>query len=460
MHSGEAARCRRTGRMSIFKACDIRGTYPDELDEQTAEAIGRAIGVQLARGDCVVGGDVRTSTPALKDAVCRGLLAAGVDAIDIGTVPTPVAYWAKRRSGARGLVVVTASHNPPHYNGIKLMIGDMPVTPEDVQAVRRRVEAGSRRAPGRRGRLERRDVKADYLRWLAGRFAKTGKGRKALIDAGNGCASEWAPRAFRAAGYTAAELFCKPDGTFPNRSPNPSSAAAVGAASTRVREAGADFAVCFDGDADRAVFLDERGDFVDAEQALILLARDVLASERGAAVVCDLKSTRVVPAEIERAGGRAVMERSGYAFIKRRLIEEDAALAGEASGHFFFRELAGDDGIYAALRMGELLGASGRSLSELRATIPTYFISEDIRIARPTGDAEEVVRRLTEAFADRPQAHTDGVRIEFEGGWALCRPSVTEPAITVRVEGATPERLAEIKRTVLSHIPPDTTKGN
>ena len=437
--------------MSIFKACDIRGVYPDELDEATAESVGRAVGAELEGADCVVGGDARPSTPALKDAVCRGLAAAGAHALDLGAVPTPVAYWAHRHLRSRGAVIVTASHNPPEYNGIKFMLGQMPVTPQDVRRVRERVEAGA--LPGGQGSVSARDVRGDYLAFLAGRFAGTGAGLKVVLDAGNGVAGDWAPEAFRAAGYRVDELFCRVDGTFPDRSPNPSKPDAVRAASARVREAGADFAACFDGDADRAVFLDEHGEFVPAEEAIILFAREILRGRAGGGVVYDLKCTRVVPREVERCGGRPIMERSGHSFIKHRLITERAVFGGEASGHFFFEELAGDDGIYAALRMGEVLARSGGAFSVLRATIPPYFISEDIRIPRPRGDARQVVDRICGAFADRPQDRTDGVRIEFDGGWALCRPSVTEPVLTVRVEGDSPERLADIRRIVLAAIP-------
>ncbi|KPK63019.1 MAG: hypothetical protein AMK73_05470 [Planctomycetes bacterium SM23_32] len=442
--------------MSIFKACDIRGVYPGERDEPAADAIGSAAGEMLDGGDCVLAGDVRQSTPALKEAVRRGLTRAGARVMDVGIVPTPAACWARRRFGARGLVVVTASHNPPQYNGMKLMLGDLPVTPEDMEELQARAEEHRRMGPvasaSAPGATTALDVKADYLAWLAGRFAGTGRGRKALVDAGNGCASEWAPAAFRAADYEVEELFCRPDGRFPNRSPNPSRPEAVAAASRRVRDAGADFGVCFDGDADRAVFLDENGNFVDAEQALILLARRVLADEPGAGVVYDLKSTRVVPREVERAGGRPIMERSGYAFIKRRLIREDAALAGEASGHFFFRELGGDDGIYAALRMGELIAEAGRPFSELLASAPPYHISQDIRVPCPSGRAAQIVEGLASRFADRPQDRTDGVRVEFDGGWALCRPSVTEPAVTVRVEGDTAERMEELRNAFLDAL--------
>ncbi len=439
--------------MSIFKACDIRGVYPDELDEVMAEAIGRAIGTELAGGDCAVGGDVRSSTGPLKDSLIGGLSATGVRVIDVGIVPTPVVYWARNRLGTQGAAVVTASHNPPAYNGVKLMLADLPVRPEDMERLRQRVADGDFFSG--RGETESRDVREPYLGWLADRFADTGQGLKVVVDAGNGAASTWAPAAFRDAGYEVETLLCTPDGRFPHRSPNPSSRDALEAAADRVRGTGSDFAACFDGDGDRVVFLDEQGEFVDAEKALILFARDLLCGNPGGRVVYDLKCTRTVPAEIERAGGKPLMERSGHAFIKRRLIEEDAVFAGEASGHFFFGELGGDDGLYAALRMGELVASGGRSLRERLAAIPAYYISDDIRIRRPQGDTGQVVEGLKEAFSDHPQDHTDGVRIEFDGGWALCRPSVTEPALTVRVEGDSPGRLEEIKRIVLAQITSD-----
>jgi len=437
--------------MSIFKACDIRGVYPDELCEDDALAIGRAIGSELAGGSCVLGGDLRPSTPALKDALRDGLCCAGASVIDVGQAPTPVVYWAGRALGTRGAAVVTASHNPPQYNGIKFALGERPTTPEVVARIERRVRAGEF-ASGI-GEVTRRDVRRTYLDWLAERFAGTAPGLKALVDAGNGCAATWAPDALRRAGLEVVELFCEPDGTFPNRSPNPSSAEVLAEAGRVVRQAGADFAAAFDGDADRVVFLDERGGFIDSDKTIILFARDALSREPGAVIVHDLKCTWQVAREVERAGGRPVRERSGYSFIKSRLIDEDAAFAGEASGHLFFREIGGDDGIYAALRMAELLSGTGEPLSRLVASIPEYFVSPDIRMPIPGGDGRRVIEALVGAFADRPQDYTDGVRIEFDDGWALCRMSVTEPVITLRFEGSTPQALERIKLRVLAEIP-------
>ena len=437
--------------MGIFKACDIRGVYPDDLAEHQAFLVGRALGTELAARTCVIGGDLRPSTPTLTEALKDGLRLSGANVIDLGAVPTPVVYWARRALGVQGAIIVTASHNPPQYNGIKFMLSDRPTMPEDVLRVARRVGEGDFACGD--GKVSKHNVRRCYLDWLRSRSEGVAEGLRVLVDAGNGCASEWAPTALREAGCRVEELFCEPDGTFPNRSPNPSSAEGLGEASRLAGEGEVDLAVAFDGDADRAVFLDETGAFVDGDKSIIIFARHVLAREPGAAVVYDLKCTRRVAEEVERAGGRALPERSGYAFIKSRLLQEDAAFAGEASGHFFFRELGGDDGIYASLMMARIVKESGRRFSELLAFIPPYFITPDIRIPCPSGDGREVIERLKEAFADCPQDHTDGVRIEFRNGWALCRMSVTEPVITLRFEADTAEALEEIKGRVVRQIP-------
>lgn len=428
--------------MSIFKPCDIRGVYPNELDENITHDIGHAIGSELQGATCVLAGDVRPSTAALMESMRDGLMKAGVDVLDLGAVPTPVAYWARRRLAARGVVIVTASHNPPEYNGVKFALGDLPVTPGDVQRIKDRIATGDYETGA--GSCRREDLRNDYLDWLADRFAGTGAGRRVVVDAGNGAASLWAPEAFARAGYDVCALYCEPDGTFPNRSPNPSRPEAVSAAEELVRAESATFGACFDGDGDRAVLIDDRGRFVPAEETLLLLARATLARERGAAVVYDRKCPSLVEEAIRAQGGRPLPERSGHAFIKRRLLLEDAALGGEASGHFFFREVGGDDGLFAALMVGELTLRAGKTLGELIEGIPPYFVSPDVRIPCPVSHAPAVMEHLARAFADHRLDRMDGVRVEFENGWALCRPSVTEPAVTLRVEGRTQEDMEAI----------------
>ncbi len=444
--------------MGIFKPCDIRGVYPDELDEASAELIGRAVATELRGGNCVLAGDVRLSTPALKDAMAAGLIRSGAKVWDIGIAPTPVAYWAMRHLGTDGVVVVTASHNPPRYNGVKLMLGELPVRPDDMVRLHLRVEQMD--FSDERGEVNHRNVRDDYLAWIGEQFAGTGAGLRVLLDAGNGAASEWAPPAFRACGCSVGERSCTPDGSFPDRSPNPSSPEALQDTSAEMRGCDADFAACFDGDGDRVVFLDETGAFVPAEQAMILFARDALSRSPGSPIVYDLKCTRIVPGQIRKHGGVPVKERSGHAFIKRRMLAEDAVMAGEASGHFFFREIGGDDGIYAALRMGSIIGRTERPLSALLAELSPYHITGDIRIA--SVDPQGTVARIAERFAELPQDHTDGACIEFDGGWVLVRPSVTEPAVTVRVEGDDARALERIRASVLDalaevNVPPPTS---
>jgi phosphomannomutase/phosphoglucomutase len=436
--------------MSVFKACDVRGVYPDELDEGLAREIGRAIAAELHGGTCVLGGDVRPSTPSLKAALSEGLVASGIEVTDIGIAPTPAIYWGRQHLGQDAVVIVTASHNPAGYNGVKFSFGNRPPTPEVVSSIRQRVE--KRDFQTGRGSVQFRDIRPDYLDWLADEFEGCAAGLRVLVDAGNGSASGWAPRALEMVGCDTERLHCRPDGRFPNRSPNPAVPEALEETGRVVKRRGVDFAVAFDGDSDRAVFVDGCGNYVESDAALILLARQALARSPGGVVIYDQKCTKRVGEEIKRAGGHPVRERSGYAFIKNRLLDEGAVFAGEASGHFFFQEVGGDDAIYAALRMASLIRSEGRSLAELRGTIPPWHITPDIRLPRPEGDGLEVIRHLKDRFAGRPQDYTDGVRIDFEDGWALCRQSVTEPVITVRVEGDTPEEMERLRKLVLEEI--------
>jgi phosphomannomutase/phosphoglucomutase len=436
--------------MSVFKACDVRGVYPDDLDEDLVRDIGRALGTEMGGGTCIVGGDVRPSTPSLKNAVAQGLVASGVHVTDVGIAPTPSIHWARAHLGTDAVVIVTASHNPAEYNGVKFALGPHPPTPEVVEALRQRVQDGDF-ASGE-GSIRTRRIRTHYLDWLAESFDGCAKGLRVLVDAGNGSASCWAPEALRMAGCEVEELFCEPDGTFPHRSPNPAVPETLEKTGRVVAEHNVDFAVAFDGDGDRAVFVDGRGSYMESDEAVILLARDALGRDPGSAVIYDQKCSERVGEEIRKAGGRPIRERSGYAFIKNRLLEEDAAFAGEASGHFFFREVGGDDAIYAALRMAKLVRDSGRSLAELRETVPARYITPDIRLPRPEGDGQAVIEHLKQRFSNLPQDYIDGVRIRFEDGWALCRESVTEPVITIRVEGDTPEAMERLRELVLGEI--------
>ncbi len=436
--------------MSVFKACDIRGRYGSELTVGFARALGRAVGAELPGQPVVVGGDVRPSTAALKAALCEGLVRSGCRVKDLGIVPTPAFYFALRALGARGGVMVTGSHNPPGDNGFKISLGPWPITEEALAALARRI-ADADFVKGL-GTQESVEIVDRYEVDLLGRFSRLPRALQVVVDAGNGCYSQIAPRVLRALGCDVVELFCEPDGRFPNRDPNPAVAANLTLLCETVVAAGADVGVAYDGDGDRVVFVDERGRVVESDRGIVLFARHLLRDGSGE-VVHDIKCSSVVPEEVRRAGGTPVMEKSGHAFIKTTLLRRGAVLGGEISGHFFFGELGGDDGLYATLLMLHVIVEAGCGLAALVDTAPRYPITPDIRLPCPPGEAKAIIQKLIAAFADAPGCEIstlDGVRIAWPDGWALVRPSVTESLITMRFEAHTPERLADIRQTVVA----------
>ncbi|MHB1293583.1 MAG: phosphomannomutase/phosphoglucomutase [Anaerolineae bacterium] len=436
--------------MSIFKTCDIRGTYGQDLNEDTAYRLGRAVSTRPQGRHVVVGGDLRVSTPALKAALIEGLLRGGAHVVDLGLLPTPAFYLGKRSLGAPAGVMVTASHNPARYNGFKLMIGDLAITPEDLQTLAGEMAVGA--FSEGEGSLTEVDVLPTYREMLCRAFPGLRK-RRVVVDAGNGSLWALAPEVLRRLGQDVVELYCTPDGSFPNRDPNPAVPSHLGDLRARVTAAGADLGVAYDGDGDRVIFVDERGRVQPADRALVLFVRRLLAHHPGAAVVYDLKSSSVVAEELLARGGRPLMERSGHAFIKRRLLEEGALLGGEISGHYFFGELGGDDALYATLYALAALDDLGCSLGEAMDTVPVYPITPDLRIPCPAEEAQRILAELEAGLADRPISHLDGVRVQFPEGWALARLSVTEPLITLRFEAHNEAALEAIQRAVRAASP-------
>ena len=443
--------------MSIFKDCDVRGVYPGEIDEAAAYAVGRALATLYPDARTAVGGDVRLSTPALKAALIDGLVAGGAEVTDLGTIPTPALYWALKHLDVDGGATVTASHNPPRYNGVKFMYRDEPVTRQIMDRVEAVVASGKYRQ--RQGHCAAREILPDYMDDLAGRF-RSPRRLKIVVDAGNGAMSEVAPQVLRRCGYDVVELFCEPDGSFPNRDPNPAEYSHLGAVCERVAAVGADFGVAFDGDGDRAVFIDDLGRTVINERSLALLIRRLL-KDRPTPVVYDQKSSSAVRRATLDMGGEPVMERSGHAFIKRRFIERGAAIAGEVSGHFFFGALGYDDGLYAALTMAELLAESDRPLSALADEVPIPPITPDLRVHCPYDRQDEWLERVERKFEALGFAasHMDGVRFDFDDGWLLMRKSVTAEQITVRAEADTPQRLRALLEGVAEALPPEAGKA-
>lgn len=435
--------------MSIFKDCDIRGVYGKELFEADGYRVGRALSTLVPSARIRVGGDVRLSTPALKARLVEGLVAGGARVEDMGTIATPMMYFAIHGGAADGGAMVTASHNPAKYNGIKFMLGDRPVTREEMDALRAIAESGDFRDG--EGGVSPLDILPAYLGSLEARFGTAARG-VVVVDAGNGAMSKVAPAAFRQAGYRVAELFCEPDGSFPNRTPNPAEHGQLDALRAKVIEEAADFGVAFDGDGDRAVFVDDRGEAVASERALVLFIRHLL-KDGPSAVVYDQKSSSVVRRAILEMGGTPAPERSGHTFIKHRFLDLNAAVAGEVSGHFFFGELGYDDALFAGLLMGEALTRSGRRMSEALADVVCPPITPDLRIPYAYDRQQALLDRLEAAYAGRPISKMDGVRVELEGGWLLMRKSVTAEQMTLRIEGEDRAALERIARDLAKKIP-------
>ena len=405
----------------------------------------------MAPGKILLGGDLRLSTPELKGALTEGLLQSGAELVDLGTIPTPVLYYALKHSDAVAGATVTASHNPPEYNGVKFMIGSEPVTRRVMDALHQIVI--DRSFADAKGTLTHWDVTKDYLDSLEARFTAPTP-LHILVDAGNGAMSRVAPEAFRRAGYRVTELFCEPDGSFPNRSPNPADYSCLGRTSEAVRACGADLGVAFDGDGDRAVFLDETGAPVQNEKSLVLFIRALL-KDHPTPVVYDQKSSSVIREAVLEMGGTPLPERSGHAFIKKRFLDNGAAVAGEVSGHFFFGELGYDDGLFAGLSMAELVARSEKRLSELVSGIVCPPITPDLRIACPYAEQQSWLDRVEDLARSLGAeiSHLDGVRADFADGWFLMRKSVTAEQITLRAEARTRERLQALLDQVAGALP-------
>lgn len=439
----------------IFRAYDIRGRVDRDFDPEWVEALGRALGTYFAGiGYCAaaVGRDCRHSSPEYAARLAAGLCATGCDVVDLGLVPTPVLYYGVRRLGLSAGVMVTASHNPPQYNGFKVWAGSSTIQDEEVQKVRRIMESGGF-ASGR-GVYSAHDVTPSYIEELAG-LVRLDHPVKVVVDGGNGAGGETCVALLRRAGAEVVPLFCEPDGSFPNHHPDPVIEANATALAARVRAEGAACGVGLDGDGDRIGVLDEAGGMVFGDRLLALYAREALARVPGGTVIGDVKCSHLLFRDIAAHGGRPLMARTGHSPMKQALHATGALLAGEMSGHMFFsdRFFGWDDALYAALRLAEILArAPGTPLSGLLAGWPATVSTPEIRTEVPEGVKFAAVERFLAYARDRYAPGsvdtTDGARIDFGDGWALVRASNTQSALTLRFEAESEARLAELRRLV------------
>jgi phosphomannomutase/phosphoglucomutase len=445
----------------IFKAYDIRGIVGRTLTIEVTEAIGRAIGSEgRDRGvkAIAIGRDGRLSGPDLAAALARGIQAAGVDVIDVGRVATPMLYFAAYHLGTLSGVSVTGSHNPPEYNGLKIVLAGETLAGEAIQALRARIETGN--VASGNGSYRAQDIREEYLQRIVSDIKLT-RPVSIVVDCGNGVAGDTAPELYRRLGCTVKELFCEVDGTFPNHHPDPSHVENLEDLIEALTSEG-EIGFAFDGDGDRLGVVTKSGKIIFPDRQLMLFAADVLSRNPGAEIIFDVKSTRKLYSWIRERGGRPTMWKTGHSFIKQKLKETGAPLAGEMSGHVFFKErwYGFDDAMYAGARLLEIVSRE-RDVSAVLENLPDALSTPELQLKTAEGENYTLIDKLkqTAKFAGAKELITiDGLRVEYEDGFGLARPSNTTPVIVLRFEADNAqalERIQEDFRRALLFVKPD-----
>ncbi|NCT83410.1 MAG: phosphomannomutase/phosphoglucomutase [Comamonadaceae bacterium] len=455
---------------SIFKAYDIRGVVGQTLNEELAEHLGRAFGTEakaLGEKAVAVGRDGRLSGPGLSAALIRGIASTGLDVVDIGAVTTPMLYYVAATRGKHGCtsgIMVTGSHNPKDYNGFKMVLQGAAVYGEQIQGLRRRIEAEDY-ATGK-GRVGQMDIVAEYTARIV-RDCKLARPMKVVVDSGNGIPGASAPAILRALGCEVIDIYSRVDGDFPNHHPDPSRPENLEDLKRIVHACDAELGLAFDGDGDRLGIVTKDGQMIMPDRQIMLLAADILKRNQGAEIIFDVKCTQRLAPWIKQHGGKPLMWLTGHSLAKAKLKETGAPMAGELSGHIFFNErwYGFDDAMYTAGRMLEILSRDADPSATLNG-LPNSFNTPEINVPCAEGEHHEVVQKLKAlvTLADFPGASElvtiDGLRIEFPDGFGLIRPSNTTPVLVLRFEGHTPEALERIQHDVLAQlkrVKPDAT---
>jgi phosphomannomutase/phosphoglucomutase len=422
--------------MSIFRAYDIRGVYPGQLNGEIAYKIGLAFGKFIGRGTIALGADIRKSSPDIKKHLLKGLSEAGLKIIDISTVPTPVLYFTVAKNGLDGGVMITGSHNPKEYNGIKVCgrNGLCLSYETGINEIEKMVQNGVK-TQNLSGKTIKKQVEKEYLDFVV-KKAEFGKRMRVVVDGGNGAAGKIACEIFRRLGCDVIELYCEPDGEFPNHHPDPLVRENLKALQETVKREKADIGIAYDGDGDRVGFVDESGEIFANNQAFALLIENVLGQNPGAKIVHEVLASKLVEDVILAQGGVPVLSRVGHSYIQNIMLEKKCALGGETSGHYYFRESYNyDDGIFASVKLVELISKSGKKMSELGKALPRYITSDDTRIHCPDDRKFEVVERLKRKFEGEGKLITlDGVKVIMRDSWFIVRASNTQPALVLRWE--------------------------
>jgi phosphomannomutase/phosphoglucomutase len=447
---------------SIFRAYDIRGVVGQTLTAAAVRQIGRAIGSEALQRGCntvVVGRDGRLSGPELAEALIAGLNATGCDVKDIGVVPTPVLYFAAHYLDTQTGVVVTGSHNPPDYNGLKIVIDGETLSGDSIQHLYERIEEGN--LISGQGSVENMNVVPDYIERIRS-DVQVGRQLKVVVDCGNGVAGGVAPMLLRELGCEVSELYCEVDGNFPNHHPDPSKVDNLQDLIAAVKGQQADIGLAFDGDGDRLGVVTAEGSIVWPDRVLMLFIADILERNPGGLIIYDVKCSRFLDGIIREHGGEPLMWKTGHSFIKAKIRESGALLAGEMSGHIFFKErwYGFDDGLYTAARLLEVLGKDARPVSEVFASLPDSVNTPELNIAMQEGEPPKFMDRLMASahFEDAQVSTIDGLRVEFPDGWGLVRASNTTPVLVLRFEADDKAGLSRIMgefRRVMQQVDAD-----
>ncbi|MDP2632135.1 MAG: phosphomannomutase/phosphoglucomutase [Candidatus Curtissbacteria bacterium] len=442
---------------AIFRDYDIRGIVGRDLDEQFANIFGKAFGTYLIRkgtGEVIVGYDARETSPSYFRSCVDGLLSCGINVIRVGMITSPMMYWARKFYQIDGGLIITASHNPPEFNGFKPASGNGALFGEAIQDLKRLMM--SEDFVSGNGKASDREIFADYKGDICSKVKIT-RPVSVVVDCGNSTAGPYAPKVLEALGVSVRELFCNVDPKFPNHPPDPENPAAYPAIVDLMRGGEYDIGLLFDGDADRLGAVDGGGNVVRGDQITALCARKVLEDKPGAKVLFEVQCSKSATDDVEKNGGKSVLVRVGHSYIEQALIDEKAELAGETSGHVFFvdRWYGFDDAIYAACRLVEYVSEVGKTLSELVETLPKYISVPKTRITAPDSRKFEIVEELKKYFfggkvfekiGSPKLLDIDGIRLEWDDGWIVVRASNTQPALTLRAEAKTEKRLEELKK--------------
>jgi phosphomannomutase/phosphoglucomutase len=440
---------------TIFREYDIRGIYEIDLKGELPYFIGKAFGSYVKRkniNEVCVGGDNRLTTPEIKEKLVKGLIESGINVIDIGIVPTPLLYFSVHFYKFGSGIMVTASHNPPEFNGFKMVLKEGSLYGKEIQKIADMIEKEDFEKGV--GEFERKEVIDDYIKFMEERF-KFNKKFKVGIDTGNGTAGPLIEKLFRKLGIEFVGLYLESDGNFPNHLPDPVIPENLKDLIDIVKKYNLDCGFGFDGDGDRLGVVDEKGNILWGDQLLIVYSREVLKEKKGEKIIFDVKCSRALEEEIEKMGGIPLMWKTGHSLIENKLHEEKAPIAGELSGHLYFADeyFGYDDAIYSSLRLLRIMDKEGKKLSEFFTDVKKYYSTPEIRIEVKDDNKFEIVEKVKNYFSKKYKINDiDGVKVYYPNGWALLRASNTQPALVVRIEGETEEELEKIKEEFMEVI--------